>query len=425
MIQTSRDCSFNDPREIVFSMLPITRPSKRTKTNNAPKPEKPRSDYAKSVQEVCTEAARYVILERQDLLLWWSEQPPCKRIINGLPSWVPDWSVPNPKTGYFVSPNSGLRRWSDSVPSPKSLRVDDIGLCVQAHALDRIESVSAIFTAANCRRLALTVWQSLPSAPGESNQTKADRFWRTLVMDHAGLESRDKPAKPPAQLFQSWQSMIAEERILSLLNCSMEDLVAPDLDLQARARSNPDIAVLGPLTGQSQPFEELLRKNALGRRFFTTVSGRTGMTAIEQRGGSEAEQQTAPVPNFDDVLGDGLAHLMLSAFQAHLQQQNPEMAEIAAKGIRGELPGQAPPGVRANDLVVACVFGFQPYVFRPENANAVDQDVAGNLRANSTYVYVGSCYVHGVMDGECFKTRDWLGRERFRTDVELVDITIV
>ena len=425
MIQSSRDCSSNDPREIVFSMLPITRESKRTNTNNTPKPEKPRSDYSKSVQDVFKEAAEYIILERQDLLLWWSEQSPCKRIINGLPSWVPDWSSPNPKTGYFVSPNNDLRRWSDSVPSPKTIRIDSLGLRVQAHALDRIESVGAIFTAANCRRLVLTEWQTLPSAPGETPQAKSDRFWRTLVMDHAGLgESRNKPAKPPTQLFQSWRSMIAEEQVLSLLNCSVEEF-ASNPDLQARARSDPNISQFGPLTGQSQSFEELLRKNALGRRFFTTVSGRTGMTAVEQREEREAAQETPPVPNFDDAMGDILAHDMLSHFQTHLQQRDPRMAQALADGIRGELPGQAPPGVRANDLVVACVGGFQPYVLRPENAYAVDQDVGGNLQVESTYTYVGSCYVHGIMDGECFTTRDWIGRQRFRTDVELVDITVV
>ena len=424
MIQSSRDCSSSDPREIVFSMLPITRPSKRAKTETA-LPENLIPDYSKSVQDVFKEAAVYIIMERQDLLLWWSEQPPCKRTINELPSWVPDWSSAKPKTGYFLSPNNGFRRWTDFVPSPKTIRVDDLGLRVQAHALDRIESVSAIFTAANCRRLVLTEWQRLHSAPGETPQTKSDRYWRTLVMNYAGLgESRDNPAQPPAQLFQSWRSMIAEEQILSLLNCSIEEF-ASNSDLQARARSDPSISQFGQLAGQSRPFEELLQKNALGRRFFTTVSGRTCMTATERRESSGAEQEARTIPNFDDAMGDSLAGHMLSAFQAHLQQQDPRMAEIVANGIRGELPGQAPPGVRANDLVVACVGGFQPYVVRPENANAVDQDIAGNLHAESTYTYVGSCYVHGIMDGECFKTRDWIGRERFRADVELVDITIV
>jgi hypothetical protein len=80
-----------------------------------------------------------------------------------------------------------------------------------------------------------------------------------------------------------------------------------------------------------------------------------------------------------------------------VRERDPAAAELLASGIRGELLRQALPGVRANDLLVACVFGFEPYVLRPENANAVDQGVAGNLRAESTYKYVGSCYVHGLV----------------------------
>lgn len=397
MIQSSRDCFSNDPREFVFAMLPITRPSKRM-TKLGRKPEKPSADYSKDVQIVFKEAAEYIVLERQDLLLWWSERPPCGRCINGLPSWVPDWSNPHQKTGYMISPNNGMRLWSDSLPLAKVISVDDdFGLHVQAHALDRIENVSPIFTPENCRSLVLSEWERMPSVPGESTRAKADRYWRTLVLDYAGLgESRDKPAKPPSSFFDSWRSLIAEEQILKLLDCTIEEL-SSNSELQARARNDPKTSQYGPLAGKSQPFDELLRRNALGRRFFSTVSGRTGMTAIETRHVIESTEEAAPVVNFDDALGNNLAQHMLAASQDHVREQDPKVAEALASGIHGELPGQAPPGVRANDLIVACVFGFQPYLLRPETANSVDQDVAGNLEAESTYRYVGSAYVHGIV----------------------------
>lgn len=201
MIQSSRDCSSNDAREYVFCMLPITRPSKRTKSSNVRKPEKPTPDYSKSVEGVFKDASKYIILERQDLLLLWCKPPPCRCRISGLPSWVPDWSTPQPETGYFVSPNNDLRRWSDFVPSPKPITVDDAGLHVQAHALDRVESVSHIFTEENYRRLAFTEWQKLPYIVGETPQASIEKFWRTLVLDYAGMgETRDQQAKPPAEL---------------------------------------------------------------------------------------------------------------------------------------------------------------------------------------------------------------------------------
>lgn len=48
MTHSSRECSSSDPREILFSMLPITRRSKRAKTNIAPKSPNLRPDYSKS-----------------------------------------------------------------------------------------------------------------------------------------------------------------------------------------------------------------------------------------------------------------------------------------------------------------------------------------------------------------------------------------
>jgi hypothetical protein len=314
MIQSSRDCSSIDPREFVFAMLPITRPSKRKGTN----PDKPVPDYTKDVQTVFKEAAKYVVLERQDLLLWWCERPPCGRRLNGLPSWVPDWSVPNPKTGYFVSPNNKMRGWADSLPAPKTITVDDDDrLHVQAHALDRIDTVSPIFTEENYRKLVLSEWQRVPSTAGDTPQTKADRFWRTLVLDHAGLgETRDKAAKPPPELFESWRSLIAEEQILKLMDCTIEEFMSSP-ELQIRARNDPNVAQLGALAGQSNTFEGLLRKNALGRRFFTTASGRTGMTAIERRDNIDTSEDAPPVPNFDDALGDSMFHDMMQAFQGY------------------------------------------------------------------------------------------------------------
>lgn len=423
LIHSSRDCSTADPREFVFSMLPVCNPSQGMPF--------PTADYTKTVQQVFTEAARYSFHERQDLLPWWCERPPRGRKVTGLPSWVPDWSSPLPKNTAKVLPvkSNGMRAWWDHiVPSRKRISVDDgNALHVQAHALDRVISVSPIFTQENCRRLCLSEWQALPTQPGETADAKMQKMFRTLILNQSGMgETMRDNAEPDRDMWVSFQSVLAEEQILELMGCTVEQMMA-DPALTERAKANPDCAVLGPETGRSQWFEEWLRKNAIGRRFFRTEGGRTGMTAVEilPEGAGPAAGQP-PAPDFDNVMGDPMARMMLEAFQDHLRQRNPEMANVLSNGLDGTLPGQAPPGVRSNDLVVALVGGFQPYVLHPATEHtAPGESAAQSLEAVSRYTYVGDCYLHGVMNGEPFKVKRWFGNETWKTDVKLVDIAIV
>jgi hypothetical protein len=431
MIQSSSDCAASDSREIVFAMLPISTPSGRTKLPGGREEKLPTADYTKDVKQVFAEAAKYIIHERQDLLLWWTERPPRGRKISGMPSWVPDWTSPNPKTAVKVMPTSdnGMRAWWDHLAPPaKRITVDEQNaLHVQAHALDRVVSVSPIFTQENCRRLCLTEWQALPSVSGESLDAKVQKMFRTLLFNQAGVGAslRDNAA-PHREMWVSLQSVLAEERILELLGCTQEELMTRP-ELIQRAKSDPQMNMLGPQTGKSQAFEQLLRANALGRRFFRTASGNTGMTAIEELPpGEKDEREGQPMPKFDAALSEPLGRMMLQQFQTFLAQRDPNAAQALSMGLNGTIPGQRAPGVRSGDLVVALVGGFQPYVLRPADQYnpAPAENASQTLEAVSKYVYVGDCYLHGVMDGEPFKVKGWFGSS-WNTNVKLVDVSIV
>lgn len=414
MIHSARDCSMVDPREVVFSMLPIITPSAR-QTDSSKTQSPPVADYSKSLPEVFTDAARYIVHERQDLLLWWNESPPRRRKIQGLPSWVPDWTSPLPQSTIKVMPSSTnhMRAWWDRIdPSRrKRITVDDKTMHLQAHVLDRIEGVSSLFTAGNCRRLSLEFFQRVKPFPGETVEAKSQRVFRTILLDQAGVgEEIQENAKPPYDMWISFQSVIAEERILELLNCTMEDLMARPEILQ-RA-TDPQIAMMAPLAGRSQPFETLLRTNAIGRCYFTTNGGRIGMTALQTLPPGHGEN--GPVPDFGESMSTPLGRSMLEMFQASLRERQPEAADAVARALAGNLPGQAPQGVRSGDLVVALVGGFQPYILRPQDEFAQPE------ADGSRYEFVGDCYLHGVMDAEPFK--DSSGS--FMRDVKLVDITI-
>lgn len=321
---------------------------------------------------------------------------------------------------------------------------------VQAHTLDRISFVSNIFTPENYRKLCFQEFRKLPPQENENTQARMERFARTLILNIAGYgDSFRDNAAPSAQIIQSFQSLLAEERILEVLGCTMDELVTKSPEFIAEAKAKPEIQALAGLPGHSQQFDQLLQGNAIGRRFFQCESGRYGMTAIETP--PPREEGATPVPNFDSALGDPLAQSMISSFQSFLQQRDPNAANALASALRGGLPGQQLPGVRTGDLVVAIIGGFQPYILRPAleqrtyegpssapgapsgskdffkygDPHSAEKEDAAQLNDSTKYNFVGDCYLHGVMDGEPFKESGWFGRQHYRKDIKTVDITIV
>ncbi|KAI6082211.1 hypothetical protein F4821DRAFT_247704 [Hypoxylon rubiginosum] len=483
MIQTARDCGAADPRENVFAMSLIATPSARTKIHSAGSQPLPAVDYAKSAQQVFTEAARYSILERQDFMLWYGDRPPCAKRTKGLPSWVPDFGAVAPKIGGLFNPNKGMRGWWDAIQpasarkpititslepssspstststststptSPSSPSDPKLALHLQARPLDRIVHVSPIFNAGNCRRLCYTQFSSLPTAP--TSET-ASRFWRTLILNSGGdrpasSSLHDAPAAP-AELEQAFASLLAEETILQQLGCAtVAELRTPEN--AARMQASPELMAYVPRCGRAAPYEALLTKNAAGRRFFRTAGGRFGMTAIEDVGaadsnllGEEKADGEEDKVGLGRLMGDPMTRGMMESFQQYLAERDPQIAHAAAQAIRGEFPGQVAEGqersdggVQEGDLVVACVGGFFPYVLRPQSRaqsregetgdeGESTQPVEGSSGDDgSTYEFVGECYLHGAMDGEDFQATGLLGRKYFNVDVsKLVDITII
>ncbi|KAI1080324.1 hypothetical protein F5B20DRAFT_570435 [Whalleya microplaca] len=430
MIQTARDCGTKDARENVFSMLLIATPSGRVEHHDMGRQPLPKTDYSKSAVEVFTEAARYAVLERQDLLLWYNERPPCAKRLKDLPSWVPDFSAKPVKNSSF-STTTGMRGWWEDFRARKPLTVsEDNALHLQARPLDRIAHVSPIFNAGNYRRLCFTEFEKLPAPGFETFEQRNERFWRTLVLNVGahGETLRDNNP-PPAELGANFQSLINEERVRDILGFTMADLQTPEN--AARIRASPELMALVPQCGRSSPYDELLMKHVLGRRFLRTEGGRFGLTAVEDvacvdsslRDEDKDNQDLSGEPRAPDLgmlMADPLARMMMDGFQQYLNERDPNIARGVAQAMRGDLPGQGEQqrrftgGVDEGDLVVACIGGFFPYVMRPQEGS------------DSTYKFVGECYLHGSMDGEDFRAIRDNGQPVFGIEhSKLVDIKVV
>ncbi|KAF3059947.1 putative het domain protein [Daldinia childiae] len=455
MVQTARGCDFKDPRENVFSMLHVATPSGRTRYHGAGAQPLPKIDRSKTAQQVFTEVARYSILERQDLMLWYSERPPCTKRLKGLPSWVPDFSAPPPqcRSDGFFKHNLGMRVWWEAVPrrfrKPIIVSAEDDALHLQVRPLDRIVHVSpVVFNGGNFRRLCFTEFNNLPpeTSNNETLAQRTERFWRAILLnasDKIGATVRDI-IPPPSSLGVHFDSLIAEESILKALDCTMVDLQTPENAV--RIQSSPELMALVPRCGNAKPFEDLLLSNACGRRFFRTANGRFGMTAIEDVvaadnnlvGKEPQDAERGVRGDLGQLMNDPLQNLLMQGFQEYMNQRSPETAPILARAIRGDVPGQIPDqrtdsGTREGDIIVAAIGGFFPYVLRPKSQQAEETgEESGSGPAAqvdeepSTYEFIGDCYFHGAMDGEDFNATGNFDTRHISIDLsKIVNITIV
>lgn len=113
--------------------------------------------------------------------------------------------------------------------------------------------------------------------------------------------------------------------------------------------------------GHQAAFDDLFLKNALGRRFSTTVNGRMGMTAYEQLLETDRDvrdEPDRPILEFAGLTNDPVADMMMNGFRDFLTQRDPRAAEL----IGGYMDHrERSRGVNEGDVVVALVGGFHLY----------------------------------------------------------------
>ncbi|KAI9710936.1 MAG: hypothetical protein M1820_002372 [Bogoriella megaspora] len=188
----------SDPRDKIYALLGVIEKSTNGKNRLTPV-------YGKrSVAETYILAAIQILKDSDDLLLLSQAEGDAFRTVEGLPSWVPDWSCSR-IVGLGVT---GYARFSASGNIPRSLSIDEENrtLAVMGTKLDEIvmsgERKEDILSKKPFPRL-LAIICALPR-PYHTNQSPSEVLWRSLITDTAG-EKRIHPA-PPAygSAFLSW-----------------------------------------------------------------------------------------------------------------------------------------------------------------------------------------------------------------------------
>ena len=189
LIDKHRFSKSSDPRDKVYAFLGL---ADRTMSPFRTQPTALTPNYNLSVQEVYNEVSKALLTSYKNLSWLSHVEDPSQRRIPGLPSWVPDLSVPlDPYPLRYRGPvfwkASGDEKWK-----PDTCSMAKGELKVQGYQLDHIDQISVLrnesddpsATWASIVKLALSLELPYPD-PGQAAKkpSRVEVLWRTLTTD--------------------------------------------------------------------------------------------------------------------------------------------------------------------------------------------------------------------------------------------------
>jgi hypothetical protein len=322
-VQASK-CS--DPRDKVFGILGL-----RYNVDEL-LPYKARSllevNYNKSVQQVYQDVTKYVILSQQNLEICHA-QPLTSKMIQGLPSWVPDWSlrmegapaaylITNYKVhsllpgriifnassmkvdGFFIdSINFTTSTMSCETPLPDIKRII-------SHLYKRLDVATA-----DCEEPSQVFLDMLPylfDSIYKNSQSVFEALWRTLIGNTANYE----PAKLEfvRHFWAVLDIILLRERGIVFEHHNMSRVMDMDPTIAQRLQCDQVSQNFWQSAQEedSHPFFSELVNTIHGRVFFTTTRGYMGFGAM---GGKVGDQVC--------ILGGGWTPFILRNHRTHFE----------------------------------------------------------------------------------------------------------
>jgi len=342
-----------DMRDKVYAMLGISFEVGRSGTEHGPQPL--RADYTKAVEDVYREAAAYIMTYEQDLRLLANEYSPCSRHLMKMPTWVPDWTITSKRLLPMARKTNAL---SSLIKGDISTR--GRSLFVNGFKYDTVTYATPIVTPEK-EAIILETLTSLVSSKDQypySNQSLTEALCRTLIADNANF----RPA------------LDHEERyFFHLLRHRMDTIDVPIIeeDLMTDLRYQ----TVSHQLRNNEPYREELSRNLHGRSFFMTARGFMGL-------GPKA-REAVRVGDRIYILGGGYTPFILR------EGSNFGFKEKSHKGSWK--------GKDRND------WGAQ--IVQKHREKEGGKEVQGGDSGDKWYRLVGESYVHGIMDGECLKSK--------------------
>ena len=354
LVDKHRFTKSTDPRDKVYAFLGL---ANRNMSPFRTLPNALRPDYNLSVQDVYTEVATVFMYSYQNLSWLSHKEDASQTRIPGLPSWVPDLTVPlNPYPLRYRAPTrwhaSGLRGWR-----PDLAAMDRRLLKVQGLQVDNIDETSELFNEsedssaawASIVKLALTLQHPYPdTAKWNGSPSRVEVLWRTLTTD---VYNHTSPAPPETGLLF----------IDYIINLQIRHRLTP------WSSSDEFQPHHSPLSESVYPeWRQLLEREPLDSPHSLPAYTKRLTAVIE----SMFHGTYSPI---------GLAQL-----QHELNQSGGTQRRLFK--THGGLMGTGPRSLRAGDEIWVLFRGGLPFVLRPQ--------------PNENYRLVGESFVYGLMHGE-------------------------
>ncbi|KAJ4366268.1 hypothetical protein N0V83_007904 [Neocucurbitaria cava] len=357
LLDKHRFSESTDPRDKVYALLGL---ADRSMSPFRTEPNVLTPDYNLSVQQVYTETARVLMTSYRNLSWLSHVEDPSQRRIAGLPSWVPDLSVPlDPYPLRYRGPGfwkaAGSRNWAPDTSSMAKGK-----LKVQGYRLDDIDQTSILLTEAedpsatwaSIVRLALSLDLPYPD-PGNTgnNPSRVEVLWRTLTTD---IYNHTYPA--PLEAGSLFIDYI--------------------LNLQIRHRLMPWSSA-----DEFQPHHSPLSESIYPEwRTLLKLEPSNSPYCLEKY----TERLTAVV---ESMFNGTYSPIGLAQLQHELDQSGGSKRRLFK--TRGGFMGTGPRSLRLGDEIWILYRGGLPFVLRPQ--------------PNGHYHLIGESFVYGVMHGEALR----------------------
>ncbi len=325
----SRICESTDPRDKVYAVIGFFEGSdEESRSYQILSP-----DYTKSVGQIYLEATDFLLNDSEDLLVLSLGNDRTHRKLEGLPSWVPDFSVTCMtgfglvERGVYCASRTLKPDW-DIIYGAKVLRLRASKL----ESISRVGDSKLDMDNGPCHSM-FSILADMDDAY-LTGQNKKEAFWRTLIGDPdrggTSTQSRNQSAAPSSMetSFRSWllwasaiwlRTAKASGDRYNLILTQLADLsdnrIFPQVEDILRVALGHDMtAAMGKA---AMPYEDAFRK-LLHARFFCTREGFMGLGPLSLEAGDSIwlipgsevlfVLRENPVTNRFELIGDCYVH---------------------------------------------------------------------------------------------------------------------
>ncbi|OIW33087.1 HET-domain-containing protein [Coniochaeta ligniaria NRRL 30616] len=377
-----------------------------------------RVDYQKEVKDVYRDLMFGYVMQHGSLELMTeaNEVGPEERSVQGLPSWVPDWSLPmlsrHPSVGRQALPSGFDACGGQSTLVQGSMRaVNPDVLRIAGKVHDEVAWVSKPFDGYEYSQLpwhrrpfALQqLWEDVRERLGSEPQTYHG-FWRTLLAD------ADNHGYP-----------VTDQLYPTFLRFWHNSKVHDQYAVRYRANNPDDL----PLTEDKERelFEDyaadygkaMTDEDYQAHKAWLELQASKFLPCDSTPDCRHCFIRALPLPEGTRVTGPSPALSMrdtdpfLRDFFTALGRDHRLIITEPFIVTNGGLMGLGPKRTRAGDAVAILSGAQVPFILHATGSSQQRLEIDVGLRTIREYRVVGDSYVHGIMRGEAVRDMDWNG----------------